>query len=396
MEKMKAWSDSDKPNLLMLSHCIPAALGTPQRVRAWQLLRLTCPTYRVFLAGIADGPVSLDQWRAIADCTDTVVFEPSRLRRKWASRCKRGFDGPAADWLAISAALNEPIHLWLRDYEFDAVLCTHPGLWPKADSLEPKASICDMFGLPSRIHRHLAQTCNPVQGWWRDRQTIQWKQSEKHVVDNCKVVTFSRRADHRRFWNPPCQSMVIPEALDLESYILKARKDNDANPRLLVYADHQSPGGRAAADRFMRKVAPVLQQTLGNIKIERSHSLRCRDPLAQMRRATVVVVPDPESTRAAFPVLQAMALKRPVVASERAVQHLELRHGKHLLLTRQDSDWARYCIGALRSAPVQKQLAAAGRTFVEKQCSIDNNRIELLCAIQTATSSTQGPLNRAA
>jgi hypothetical protein len=53
-----------KPSLLMLCHCVPDPVGHTERARAWQLLKLTSQHYRVFLAAVADGPVSLTQWRA--------------------------------------------------------------------------------------------------------------------------------------------------------------------------------------------------------------------------------------------------------------------------------------------------------------------------------------------
>lgn len=71
-------SDVRKPTLLMLSHCVPDAVGTPQRTRTWQLLRLVSQSYQVRLAALADGPVSLEQWRAISAYAQSVVFEPIR------------------------------------------------------------------------------------------------------------------------------------------------------------------------------------------------------------------------------------------------------------------------------------------------------------------------------
>jgi len=121
-------------------------------------------------------------------------------------------------------------------------------------------------------------------------------------------------------------------------------------------------------------VWPTVREAVPEAKLARTNA-RTLDAL---RDASVVVSPEPDPGRARWPVLQAMALERAVIAPQQAVGEMGVRHGEHLLLTRQERDWTEMCVESLRSAKVRSQLSRGARAFVERYCPIVSTGHELL------------------
>ncbi len=130
-------------------------------------------------------------------------------------------------------------------------------------------------------------------------------------------------------------------------------------------------------------------------QLDRSGGPHSHNPLAPLWAASVVAVPDAEPATARLPVLQAMALCRPVVAPEPAVRNLGARHSEHLLLIHRTDQWVQHCVELLRSASARLQLAQGARDFVERHFSIEQTGRDPLGALRFGPP-TETPMKRAA
>ncbi len=139
--------------ILMLSHCVPAAAGSADRVRAWRLLRLARQTHRVVLACRCDGPLHLSQWRQLQRHADRMVIEPRRIGRELCG----GAVGLMLPGLGSRLAAGEPSLCDLYDAQagdtVEAVLCTTPALYPHAARLDAPTRFVDATSLPARSYR---------------------------------------------------------------------------------------------------------------------------------------------------------------------------------------------------------------------------------------------------
>jgi hypothetical protein len=140
-----------KPALLMLSHCVPQPSetgGEPERARAWALLRLVSQSHRVFLVCVHDGPVRLEDWRALRGHAHRVTIESAGILRRVLARTIGLFDPQTGRSVQMKRDLSHPIASWAAEIEFDAVLCTHSGLWHFASAVRPRIVMCDAAARP--------------------------------------------------------------------------------------------------------------------------------------------------------------------------------------------------------------------------------------------------------
>ena len=128
----------DRPQLLMLSDCLPRqtdAASASSNYRAWQLLSLACRTHDVFLAAVADGPVNLHDWRAAKAVATQIVLVPSRGRLlRWVGARR-------------SDALANATEQWSQQHAFDMVLLTTHRLLDLAQPVEGAWRIVDAASL---------------------------------------------------------------------------------------------------------------------------------------------------------------------------------------------------------------------------------------------------------
>lgn len=118
-----------RPRLLMLSHCVPSAADrSTDRRRAWQLLEAFNRSHDVLLACLADGAVSLSQWRALHGRTKQIVIEPVNRLSRWGSAAMSGLSPMLSQSLLMRGRLERPVREWSAGQDLDGVLCTRLGL----------------------------------------------------------------------------------------------------------------------------------------------------------------------------------------------------------------------------------------------------------------------------
>ena len=81
--------------------------------------------------------------------------------------------------------------------------------------------------------------------------------------------------------------------------------------------------------------------------------------------ATVFVAPLRMGGGTRFKILEAMALRRPIVSTTIGAEGFPIADGRELLLADTPSEQARAVCSLLEDAPTRTRLGAAGRSFVE-------------------------------
>ena len=395
----------DRPRLLMFSHCVPDATGGSGRARAWQLLNAVAATHRVCLISLFDGPVSLTQWRRLHGLVEALVIDAApqwarllarpwrQLERHGATACGRFPMHSVMAHRLFAQSLTQ----WQRSRGFDAVLATHTGLWHAARSVHAELSICDLHNRQSRVHRRLVETeaagiAGAARRAWHQRQARRHDHIERYITRDCRLVLLGNGVEAQRYATEPCVKLVVPEAVDLAFFEVDtgttaaAHAEQDLRaPRLVLHTDwpHEM---RRARRWFMRNVWPGVKRAVPAARLSCSGPASAPATVAELQTATVVVSPLHASNRTLWPVLQAMAVARPVIAPHRALRALDARHGEHLLTPRRESDWVEHCVASLRDADVRLQLARGARTFVEDRCRLDGAESGLAAALRPVPS----------
>ncbi len=382
----------------MLSHCVPNARGCAARARAWELLRLASQTHRVHLAAVVDGPVDLAQWRTLDECTAHLSLQSPDAFGSLLDYAHRRIGSPAALAMRSPATVMPSVHGWLESTAFDVVICTHPRMLGCVRHIAARLVVCDMRssldafmhvaggGMQASAHRTV------------DRFRL--RLSRMLEAGNAPVTMIvSPNGLAEQLMRDVAPTLPVPEGIDLAYYVHDALggatlAEGDGTPRVLLHMDGRDRAERRRSDWFVRDVWPQIARAVPNAQLDCTDADE-RDPLAALRQASVVVTPQPTAAR--FPILQAMAMQRPIVAAAPAAAHVAgARHGEHLLLSGDAREWIRHCQDALQSAAVRIELARKARSFVEEHGLITQTGRPLLQALQPPTPIVATPLRQAA
>ncbi len=375
---------TDKPTLLLASHCVPDAVGGVDRVRAWQLLKLTCQTHRVYLACVSDGPVNLVQWRSVHHHVQQVVIEAPQAF---------GFQNWWWPWptngnrrSSKHVPLAEPLARWSTHRRFDAVLCTHPALWPAVRKIPARLRICDLNFYSGVTDGHpQPHLC-----------------SETHrIATEADLLTLHQDVDRNRLANHVCPTIVLPVRVD-PVYFTQVRASQltrrYTQPGLcvVVHAQWSDRDPHSRFSWFRRRIWPSVRQAVPDAQLWNTLP-GVSEPFATMRDASLIVCPNNQPGIAPMPVLQAMATQRAVIASDNALEHMNpgLQHGKHLLLSGQDKDWTEQCVDLLRSASARLRLSQQARSWIQRYATIEQSGWQLVQALADP-GQTVRPVHRAA
>ncbi len=373
-----ATAGNKRPALLMLSHCVPDPMGTADRARAWQMLRLASQTHDVHLACIKDEPVHLNQWRQVNSQTHTIVVEDCPARRQIVGRGLSLVAPNVSDQVRMTSALRRQVRLMRKDHRFDAVMCMHPGLWPLAERVRANVRVCDLYQPLSMAHEMIAQKSNSyTRQLWHQHRAQQRSEMEQYIACRADILTINSPLAQHSFVDRHCHSIVVPDAVDLGYFKLPLNDIQSELPQLVLHGNWRSRSFWRSKSWFTEEIWPRIKQAVPNAVLTCSGPALSPATARRLSSASVVVSSLQEIAQAVWPTLQAMAMARPVITSSSSVSDLNVKHGEHLLMPKLDRDWVDLCVDSLRSTAMRLQLARGARSFIQEYCPIKTTGMEL-------------------
>lgn len=373
-----AVAGAKRPALLMLSHCVPDPMGTADRARAWQMLRLASQTHDVHLACIKDEPVHLNQWRKVQSQTDTIVVEDCPARRELYGRGLSLIAPNVSDQVRMTSALRRQVRLMRKDHRFDAVMCMHPGLWPLAERVRANVRVCDLYQPLSMAHDMISQRSNSyARQLWHNHRAQQRAEMEQYIACRADILTVNSALAQHSFINRHCHSIVVPDAVDLGYFQLPIHAIHPETPQVVLHGNWRSRSFWRSKSWFTDEIWPRIKQAVPQAVLTCSGPALSPATVSRLSGASVVVSSLQEIAQAVWPTLQAMAMARPVIASSNAISDLNVKHGEHLLMPKLDRDWVDLCVDSLRNTAMRLQLARGARNFIQQNCPIKTTGMEL-------------------
>ena len=384
----------DKPQLLMLSHCIPDAAGEPDRARAWQLLKLASKTHQVRLACVMDGPVNLNQWRAINGLAQQIIIERHQAHRRLIGHVLRPLSKSMANRFTHHTSLMAPTNRWTSGQRFDTVLCTHATFWRQARGIATRVEICDL-NTPTNTSQSLIEYHINS-----DRASSHHARSDSNP-DPQAVFTVGQTQDQRYFAGSQGRSILLPPIVDssffakLSSEQLKLRR-RSTHLNVVFHCNWKDQTSSRLLPWFQRRIWPAIKQAVPDSQF-RDTRPKINDPATTLSQAAIVVMPAQNPETAHLPISQAMASQRAVIVSRHAIEHIRLDvcHGEHLLMAHHDKDWVNYCVGLLQSALARQRLSHNARVFIDQYPTLEQAGQELIEQL-TIPDHRYQPISRAA
>jgi sugar transferase (PEP-CTERM/EpsH1 system associated) len=399
-----------RPKVLYLAHRVPFPPDKGDRIRTYHQLRWLGRRADVYLACLADEPVTADIRDALEGLARRVAVVPvggwSRRLRMFASLVR---GRTATEGAFASGALSSTITEWAQEVRFDACLASASSMVPymQLPALRWTPAIVDLVDVDSQKWLDYAAASRGPRSWLYRLEGHRLRCLERPLPTWARGVLLTSTAEvdlYRQFADDgPIYS--INNGVDLD-YFRPAPPAEGASCVFVGALDYR-PNVDAAC-WFCREVWPDVVRRRPDARLV----LVGRQPVPAIRRlgelpgvivvgqvpdvrphvaeATVVVAPLRIARGVQNKVLEALAMAKATVASSAALGGIRAVSGQHLLAADSPAEWVDALLRLFDHAELRRTLGTAGRRYVEEQHSWDSRLQPLEDILGLQASSAAG------
>lgn len=359
-------------NILFLSRWYPVPPDNGSKIRILNLLRSLTGRYKVSLISFVEptrsrgGSLDLGVYdQVLIPFEGSRAFNPRSLLRLLGSTPRFLVD-------TRSREMEEAIRRRLCNKKFDLIIASQTWMASYYDCFAGTPSLFEEveLGLFRQTHHTLPR---PLR---RLRRALTWRKHLRYVrhlipqFNACTVVSDAERrllAEAAPDYKPV---HVIPNGLNIEEY---ARVSQPREKGLLVFAGSLTfwPNHEGMS-WFLRDVYPIIKFAAPSARVLITGNPGLRSlppapdviltgPVADVRpllaSAEVSICPLRSGGGTRLKVLEAMALRTPVVATPKAVEGLEVTSGRNVLLGNSPSEFADAVLRLLHDPSLARQVA---------------------------------------
>jgi sugar transferase (PEP-CTERM/EpsH1 system associated) len=375
--------------VLYLVHRVPYPPDKGDRIRAYHLLRWLAPRTDVYLACLADEPVTAEVTGALRSMVREVAVVPvggwsRRFRILRSLVCGR----TATEGAFASRELAETVTDWAQRVDFDACLTSASSMVPylRLPALRNTPAVVDLVDVDSQKWFDYAAASWGPRAWLYRLEGRRLRRMERPLPTWARGVLLTSEAEvnlYRQFAaDGPIYS--VNNGVDLE-YFQPAPPAGGARCVFVGALDYRP--NVDAAIWFCREVLPDIRRRrpevrvalVGRKPVSAVHELghlpgvevvgQVPDVRPHVAGATVVVAPLRIARGVQNKVLEALAMAKATVASPAALGGVKATPGRHLLAATTPAEWTESVLRLFNDDAFRTALGAAGRRYVEGQHS---------------------------
>ncbi len=389
-------------NILLISRCPPYPLYLGDRLIVYNLVRqLARRGHQIDLLAFSDRFEDIAERDQYSDLFRqiTIVADPPRTGFDYALRLLRpGARFPRRAERSWSPAMWEAVHHHVTTREYDLVhLFGGVQVYEYAHAVEPLPAIITPYESYSLYLRRVVESKSPTsKGGFETRPYVQRfrERLELRVARSFEswmftpyrrtVVVSERDRDELCTLNPALPVEVIPNGVNLD-YFQASTKTRDPYALLFTgnyeYAPNVDAALHLARDLFPRIRARIPDAKLwivGNAPTPEMEALasdaitvtgRVPDMRTYLERAAVFVCPLRLGAGIKNKVLEALALRLPVIATPLSVDGIAVRDGQEALIAATDDELVAATLRVLADPTLAARLGANGRALIEARYS---------------------------
>jgi sugar transferase (PEP-CTERM/EpsH1 system associated) len=372
--------------ILFLCHRMPYPPKRGGKIRPFNMIRHLARSHEVTVATLA----RTAQERADGEefrryCDDLHVGHLSGLGA-WARFGLFGLTGrPATFGYFYSPALYRTVQRLLATRGFDAIFVHCSSMGAYVAGHRGCRKVMDFGDADSEKWLEYSQTAPVPVSWAFRAEANRVREAERRLgaqFDAGSVNTPREREVLAAYVRSPI--CVIPNGVDLEYFQSTRSAGPGFIPNRLVFTGNMSYRPNVdAVQHFVADVLPKVQREIPDVQLY----IVGMEPSAAVRRlangnrivvtgrvddvrpyfdsAAVAVAPLRVARGLQNKVLEAMAMRVPVVASPAAFAGISAVAGRDLLVAAQPEEFSREVVTLLRDPAARERFAAAGRTCVE-------------------------------
>jgi len=406
--------------ILYLSHRVPYPPNKGEKIRAYHHIRHMARRHEVHLVSFVDQPEDEESAVALHDFCSQVVLVRLDERRALVrgatalaagKSLSEGYLGARAMWRAVRHVVSRQ--------SFDVAWAFSSAMAQYLPGIRAPLRIADFADVDSEKWRQFSARSRGFMRWAYRLEALRLRAFERRIsgcVDRVFFVSPREAALFRTFCPPTANVQSIPIGVDTSYYAAGPRPAMDGTVELLFTGSLDYRPNVEAVLFFARRVLPLIRRDVPGARFTavghrpgrrllreaRKHvgaleiAGSVPDVRPYFRRAHIYVAPLHLGRGVQNKVLEAMAMRVPVVASPLAVAGIEACADTHAVVAETAEQFAASVLSLLRDPEKGQRLTdAAFQLIVERYNWADNLRMIDACLGQQGSQVMPLPAGEA-
>lgn len=375
-----------RPRLLVVSHRVPYPPDKGDRIRTYHLLRQLNEIGDVFLATLADEPVTESTKHELNRICKRISIQPlGGLTRKIAMLGSAVRGRSLSEGAFANSSLRSTIAQWHCEQPFDVAICSASSVAPylRRDGLERIPGFVDLMDCDSRKWLDFSESEAGPKRWLYRFEARRVQKLERDIARWAAAMAVVSEAEARILDEATGQhgtATAVPNGVDLDYF---APRDVDEDLACVFvgamdylpnvdavtwFADAVWPRVRerhpTAEFRIVgRKPSESVQALSGRAGIVVTGTVP--DVRAHLATAAVSVVPMRLSRGLQNKVLESLAMTKATIVAPLALAALSAVPGRDLLRAESADEWVTGICQLFNHISRRRELGMNGRRFVE-------------------------------
>ncbi len=373
------------PRIAYLTHRVPYPPDKGDRIRNYHVLRELSRHARVWLAALADEPVSPEQTARLNELCERVAVVPHP--RSWAKAGVSLLAGRSlSEGLFQNTALDAVLAGWLKETEFAASLVSASSVAPyqRRNGWERVPAFVDLVDVDSQKFFDYAAAAGVPKRWLFSLEGRRVRKLEKELCEWAKGVFLVSPAEAKLFdgFTAPGTATPATNGVDLDYFRPQPGVKQELACAFVGALDY--PPNVDAAVWFAGEIWPRVRAVHATAEFRvigrtpapavlRLHGTggvnvvgQVPDVRPHVASAAVAVCPVRIARGLQNKVIEAMAMAKPTVAAPPAVAALKAELGRDVLSPTTADEWVSTLVQLLGDETRQAELGANARKYVEE------------------------------
>jgi len=374
--------------ILVIDEWLPWPLETGKKIRSFNLTSQLAGRHEILYLAYVDFPKEMDKVKAmenrgirvipVADVRTKKWTIPFYLSVLWNFASKKPFSTVYHTKDSFANKLREV----LQCERPDLVHCEWTYLAPFLECVQDIPRVISAHNVESDIWKRLGEnSANPLMrflGWHQAKKIERLERDWYPKVDHCIAVSDE---DRKVIESYGAKASVVENGVDIQYYDV-GPVEIDEN-RLIYVSSLDTLSNQDAVDFFVKEVFPLIKADQPQINLwvvgkdppKRIKEYSVRDPSIHVTgtvldvreyllRSAICVVPLRIGGGSRLKILEAMAMKKPVVSTTVGAEGLRVEDGKNILVANKPSDFCSKVNKLLLDKDMARSIGEAGWQLV--------------------------------
>ena len=383
-------------NILYITPRLPYPLDTGAKIRTFHLIKNVSKFHSVTLLSFYEKQEELDYIPKLQEYCKEII--PILNRSTHGIHLLGRLALSLIDTLPFcvakytSESMRYELERLLKGRKFDVVHFDHLHMGQYLSSIDGLPTVVDGHNVEYRIwQRYWQKEGNPAKKAYIGQQARKLKKFEAKICQNASLYTTVSEMDRSEVLSIASKAKVavIPNGVDTNyfhptSYNLSPTASN-LQPNSLVFVGSMDwlPNDDAMT-YFCQEIFPLIEKEIPDVKlyiVGRNPSSRLSryqkqniiitglvpDVQPYMAKAAVSIAPIRIGGGTRLKILEAMAMKKPVISTSVGAEGIETTPGKDIIIADDPIDFAKGVIHILKNPELGEKLGENGRKLVKEK-----------------------------